>query len=74
MDNLLVGFILIVGLIVLFFAIQVAILRWILRINHIIQRLDRIIDILLKEKREGDPLSGGQSLTEIKRLDGPFLR
>jgi hypothetical protein len=38
-------------LIALFFLIQVAILRWVLRINHIVERLDRIADILQGQKK-----------------------
>lgn len=42
----------IIFLIVIFFIIQVAILRWVLRINHIVDRLDRIADILLGKQKE----------------------
>lgn len=41
----------IIFLMVIFFLIQVAILRWVLRINHIVDRLDRIADILLGKQK-----------------------
>ena len=37
---------------VIFIIIQVAILRWVLRINHIVDRLDRIANILLGKEKE----------------------
>jgi hypothetical protein len=32
--------------IIIFVAIQVAITRWVLRINHIIERMDKIISLI----------------------------
>ena len=56
----------IIGIMVIFFFIQVAILRWVLRINHIVERLDRIAEILLGKQTEKGPLSSGLPMAKIK--------
>jgi hypothetical protein len=40
------NFLLYLFIIFLFFAVQVMILRWVLRVNHIVDRLDNIVNAL----------------------------